>query len=105
MGRDRLQRVVDVRRGGLDTRRRLSAREGTFFWTRAKNEGVCEGRRRVPITKREFQSLCDLHDGGTFVAQCWWLHNMEEKLIDIRCGGPDPSEEICESFRLEVREV
>ena len=59
----------------------------------------------MPITKREFQSVCYLHDGGTFVAQCWWLHNMEEKLVDIHCGGPDPSEEICESFRLEVRGV
>ena len=57
------------------------------------------------MTKSEFQSVCYLHDGGTFVAQCWWLLNMEEKWVDIHCGRPDPSAEIRESFRLEVRGV
>ena len=41
--------------------------------------------RRVPITKMNF----DLHDEGTFMAQCGRWHKMEKKLVDIQNGGPD----------------
>ena len=59
----------------------LAAREELFL-DAGKNEGVHE-ERRVPMTKSEFQSLCFLHDGGTFEAQCGQWHNMQEKLVDI----------------------
>ena len=54
---------------------------------------MCEGRR-VPITKSEFQLLCDLHDEGTFMAQCRLWHIMEKKLVVIQDGGPDLFDEI-----------
>ena len=78
----------------------LAAREGTFF-DAGKNEGVHE-ERRVPMTRSEFQSLCFLHDGGTFAAQCSWLHNMEEKLVDIHFGGPDPSLECMATCKTKI---
>ena len=59
---------------------------------RQKKEGVYEGRR-VPITKSEFHRLSYLHDGGTFIVQSGVWHNMQERLVDIQCGGPDPSDE------------
>ena len=49
---------------------------------------------RVPITKGEFQSLNDLHDEGTFMAQCGQWHKMENKLVDIQNGGLDLFDEI-----------
>ena len=33
-----------------------------------KKECIYVQGRRVPITKSEFQGLCDLHDEGTFIA-------------------------------------
>ena len=106
MGRDHLQRVVDVRRGGLDTRTALISSGRNIFFGRGQKTRECvRGGGGCRSQRENFRVFCYLHDGGTFVAQCWWLHNMEEKLVDIRCGGPDPSEEICECFRLEVRGV
>ena len=46
------------------------------------------------MTEGEFQSLCDLHDEGTFMAQCGLWHKMDKKLVDIRNGGPDLIDEI-----------
>ena len=45
--------------------------------------------RRVPITKGEFQSLCDLLDEGTFMTPCGLWPKMDKKLIHIQNGGPD----------------
>ena len=56
--------------------------------------------RRVPITKREFQSLCDVHDEGTFMAQCGLWHKMETKLVEIQNGGPDFFADMCEATML-----
>ena len=53
--------------------------------------------RRVPIIKIEFQSLCDLHDEGTFMDHCGQWHNMANKLVDIQNGGPDLFDEISEA--------
>ena len=69
-----------------------------------------QGRRlgtRVPITKSEFQSLCDLHDEGTFMAQCGRVHKMEKNLVDVQNGGPDLFDEINEAkmFHNEDRRV
>ena len=48
------------------------------------------------ISKSEFQSLCGLHDEGTFSAQCGRWHIMEKKLVDIQNGGQDLFDEISE---------
>ena len=53
--------------------------------------------RRVPTTKGEFQSLCDLHDAGTFLPQCERQPKMDKKLVDIQSGGPDLIDEISEA--------
>ena len=65
-----------------------------------KKEEVHVQGRRVPITKSEFQSLCDLHDEGTFSAQCGRCHKMEKKLVDILNGGEDLFDEISEAQML-----
>ena len=62
-----------------------------------KKEGVYVQGRRVPTTKGEFQSLCDLHDEGTFMAQCGPWHKMDKKLVDIQNGGLDLMDEIRDS--------
>ena len=52
-----------------------------------KKEEVSVQGRRVPITESEFQSLCDVPDEGTFMAQCelwqkwkrgWSVFRMED---------------------------
>ena len=50
--------------------------------------------------KGEFQSLCDLHDDGTFMAQCGLWRKMENKLVDIQIWVPDLFDEISESKML-----
>ena len=59
-----------------------------------KKDGVCVQGRRVPITKSEFQSLCDLHDEGTFMSQCGRWHNMEKMCVEIPNRGSDLFDEI-----------
>ena len=63
-------------------------------------EGVYVQGRRVPITKSEFQSLCDLHNEGTFMAHCGQRHKTEKKLVAIQNGGPDLCEEVSEAKML-----
>ena len=43
-----------------------------------KQEGVQVQGKRMPITKSAFQSLCDLHDEGTFMAQWAVAQNGKE---------------------------
>ena len=38
--------------------------------------------------KSEFQSLCDLHVEGAFMAQCGQWHKMEKKLVEIQMEDP-----------------
>ena len=54
-----------------------------------QKEGFYVQRRRVPITDREFQSLCHLQEEGTFMAQrglwrtmerSWWISKMEGQI-------------------------
>ena len=63
----------------------------------AQKEGVYVQGRRVPITKGEFQSLCDLLDEGTFMTPCERYHKMDKKLVDIQNGGLDLMDEIRDS--------
>ena len=53
--------------------------------------------RRVPTTKGEFQSLCDLNEAATFFAKCGPWHKMDKKLVDIQNGGPDLMDEIMDA--------
>ena len=48
----------------------------------------------MPITNREFQSLCDLQEEGNFMAQCGLWKTMGKKLVDIQNGGPDLFDEV-----------
>ena len=45
----------------------------------------------------EFQSLCDLHDEGAFMAWRGRWHKMENKSTDIQNGGADLFDEISEA--------
>ena len=65
-----------------------------------KKDGVCVQGRRVPITRSEFQSLCDLHDEGTFMAQSGLWNKTENKLVDIQNGAPDLFDDIGEAKML-----
>ena len=60
---------------------------------------MCKGGP-VPCTKSEFQSLCDLDDEGTFMAQCGRWHKTEKKLVDTQKGGLDLFVEISEAKML-----
>ena len=62
-----------------------------------EQEGVYVQGSRVPITKGEFQSLCDQNDAGTFLAKCGPWHKMDKKLVDIQNGGPDLMDEIMDA--------
>ena len=54
--------------------------------------------RRVPITKSGFQSLWDLPNEGTFIAQCGRWHKKEK--VDIQDEGPDLFGEISDAKML-----
>ena len=64
---------------------------------------MCKGGP-VPSTKSEFQSLCDLYDEGTFVAQCGRWHKTKKKLVDIQNGGPDLFDGIGEAKMLHCED-
>ena len=65
-----------------------------------EKEGVYVQGMRVPITESGFQSLCDFHDEGTFMARCGLWHKMDKKLVDILNGGPDLLDEISDAKML-----
>ena len=69
-----------------------------------QTEGVYVQGRRVPITENEFQSLCGLHDDGTFKAQSGLWHKMERKLVEIQNGGPVLFDEMSEAKMLHNRD-
>ena len=52
-----------------------------------KRESMCKGSR-VPTDENEFQSLCELHDGGTYHDSVWTMAKMGKTLVDIQSGGP-----------------
>ena len=52
---------------------------------------------RAPTTENEFQSLCDLHDGGTYHGSVWTMARMGKTLVDIQSGGPGLLEAISEA--------
>ena len=56
--------------------------------------------RRVLSTKSEFQSLCDSHDEGTFIAHCGQWLKMGKKLVEIQNGWPDLSDDRSEANML-----
>ena len=68
-------------------------------WRMASKKEYVQGRR-VPTTKGEFQSLCDLNEAGTFFARCERWHKMDKKLVDVQNGGPDLVDEIRDSKML-----
>ena len=63
-------------------------------------KGVYVQGMRVPITNGDFQSLCDFHDGGTFMVRCGLWPKMDKKLVHIRNGDPDLIDEISDAKML-----
>ena len=54
----------------------------------------------MAITWSKFQSLCNLHDEGTFMAKCGQWLKTEKTLVEIQNGGPDLFDEISEATML-----
>ena len=55
--------------------------------------------------KSEFQSHCDLHDEGTFMAQCGRWDKMENMWVEIQNGGPDLFDEISEAGKCSIEKT
>ena len=66
---------------------------------------VCVHGTRVPITKSEYQSLCDLHDEGTFMATFGLWHKTEKKWVNFQNGGPDLFDETCDAKLLHEGDI
>ena len=63
-------------------------------------QGAYVQGRREPIIWGEFQSLCDLHDEVTFMAQGGLWHKMEKDWVVIQNEGPDLIDEMNEANML-----
>ena len=66
---------------------------------------MCVHGTRVPITKSEYQSLCDLHDEGTFMATFGLWHKTEKKWVKFQNGGPDLFDETCDAKLLHEGDI
>ena len=55
---------------------------------------------RVLLTRNESGSLCDVHEEGSFMAQCGFWHRMEKKTISLHNSESEGYDEGSEAEML-----